>query len=102
MYTHLRCAYAEENESLPGPRDRRERETMKGEEGVAEGAPRTAGKRGGRERRKKEEGRRKGRGDGEIGDLDAEKHGGAREYSETGRRLSIQSARGYDLLEQSR
>lgn len=76
----MRCAYAEENESLPGPRERREgRWRVRRGIGDAEGAPRTAGRRGGNEKRKKEEGRRrKGDGDGEIGNLAAEKHGGTR------------------------
>jgi hypothetical protein len=51
-------------ESLPAERE--------GEEGDAEGAPRTAGTGGGSERRRMVEGRRRDR---EIGDLDAEEHG---------------------------
>lgn len=83
MYTHLRCAYGGKRE--PTGAERAARGRTEGKEGVggagdAEGAPRTAGgKRGGSERRKKDEGRRKGSVEtGKIGDLDAEKHGGTR------------------------
>jgi len=105
---HILKVYAEENvrptgakreqqggkEPREGGRGQRERQGISNRRGLANSR---------KEKRKKDERRKKkGRKAVEtevIGNLDAEKHG-VREYSETGRRLSIQLARGYDSLEQ--
>lgn len=85
MYIHLRCTYGGKREPTGAERAAGGKPPDGGKEGgqgMQKELRRTAGKRGGRKMR--DEGKRKaGR------DLDAEKHG-VREYSETGRRLSIQ------------
>jgi len=87
LYTHLRCAYAEENESLPGPREWRENDRgQSGGQGMQKG-PREWQER---EEEARDERKRK------VGGKTAEtrrfgpRRGEARGYSETGRRLSIQ------------
>lgn len=84
VYTHLRCTYAEENEE---PTERMAESNDAGQRG-GQGMQKELHEwqeREEEERWKKEEGQRKGGEDRRTG------RGEAREYSETGRRLSIQS-----------